>query len=964
MSVEDYNASHQKQKSIHYQYEFSDERNKQTYRAFSFTPKIYQNLPIVVLPNIGLYEVISAWTYLKSDTVKVYDSNGQNPVISTKKYDYENANHVQLTRIEETNTDGKKRITKMTYPADYADGSGDSASVAITAMKNAKHMHNAVIERVILEDNAGSKHVVSGELVKYKQLATGQVLPSYYLKLNSPAPMDSASFTFSDVVSGYFDHDPAYAVQQTLQTYDTYGNLTKGQDGLGNTIRYFYGTNDQPFTYATGDMAGVYLTGIQRVQDAIDTNLPSTPGDRPAGNDDLFISAQYNAKWNAVSKLFDENGNATSFLYDPFGRLEYVKNHADQTLTSYSYYYSLDNHTAFDPAFPNAIQTTAYTGTNNLISKTYFDGLGREIQTQVQDGTNDIVTAKTYNPRGLEYKMWKPFTQNTGHAFDTSYETHASAYYDGDPGAACGGYAYTENEYYADPLNRIKKIGNPGTNFRIGSGHEIEQAYDLNAGTISIGPSYSFAAHTLTKTVTTNEDDQVTEVYQDMFGNKVFEVTDPSGLNLRTGYKYDILGNLLTVFPPNYYTTQSTDWVTTYTYNTLGQMLSKTSPDAGLVKSKYDAAGNLRFVQDAKHAAGGDDLVFYLYDDHNRLLVTGEATSEAAIPSWSALDGNQSYTTAPENFEAITDNYKVVNAYDQEPTYGSGVWASAADPGTLNNLKGKLAAAAYRDEVSGAWGYTFYSYDNMGNIATLYQDLPGSDLGVKTIAYEYDLQNNIVRIKYQDGSSDAMYEWRKYDEVGRLWIVKASPTDNEASANTIVSYTYWPTGQIKQATYPNNRTVDYTLTVRDWIDKIEEPNLFLHDLAYDNVGNVANINQKMDTDRDGTITDETQYGYNFGYDAANRLTSATATASPAVSVGYSYFPNGNIQGLVRGSANPPAQNYWYYANTNRLQYLTGQNTQNYQYDANGNVTKDLSKGISSDILYDYRNLPYKIQFEP
>jgi len=56
--------------------------------------------------------------------------------------------------------------------------------------------------------------------------------------------------------------------------------------------------------------------------------------------------------------------------------------------------------------------------------------------------------------------------------------------------------------------------------------------------------------------------------------------------------------------------------------------------------------------------------------------------------------------------------------------------------------------------------------------------------------------------------------------------------------------------------------------------------------------------------------------------------------------------------------------YIYLANTNKLLQvagLPGHNPNNYVYDANGNMIKDVAKlGASSTIAYDYRNLPTRV----
>lgn len=123
------------------------------------------------------FEIISAWVHPLSDTTVVYDETGVSSVTSVRTYTYGNPAHLQLTQIAETNSDGRERITRMKYPADYAKGSANPEAAALTAMQDSAHMHSQVIERWVVEKNGGTQKVIQGELSTYKIFAPGQILP-------------------------------------------------------------------------------------------------------------------------------------------------------------------------------------------------------------------------------------------------------------------------------------------------------------------------------------------------------------------------------------------------------------------------------------------------------------------------------------------------------------------------------------------------------------------------------------------------------------------------------------------------------------------------------------------------------------------------------------------------------------------------------------------------------------------
>ena len=124
-------------------------------------------------------------------------------------------------------------------------------------------------------------------------------------------------------------------------------------------------------------------------------------------------------------------------------------------------------------------------------------------------------------------------------------------------------------------------------------------------------------------------------------------------------------------------------------------------------------------------------------------------------------------------------------------------------------------------------------------------------------------------------------------------------------------------------------------------------------------------------------------GYGFTYDNLNRMLQGSYAEGSSLNSnpGYnsetisSYDKNGNINGLVRKYSNTTVDNlsYAYFTKTNRLQKITDTGTasslvddypgtsQNYTWDANGNMTFDGAKNIT--ITYNQSiNLPNQLDF--
>ena len=137
-----------------------------------------------------------------------------------------------------------------------------------------------------------------------------------------------------------------------------------------------------------------------------------------------------------------------------------------------------------------------------------------------------------------------------------------------------------------------------------------------------------------------------------------------------------------------------------------------------------------------------------------------------------------------------------------------------------------------------------------------------------------------------------------------------------------------------------------------------------------------------------TASDDIKRKYGYKYDSLNRLKEAIyqkpddLNSTPnSYNETLTYDKNGNIINLRRnGDLDDPSTvfqidnlNYFYPANSNRLSKVTdltnntsgfkdGTNTtDDYLYDANGNMVKDLNKGIGTStvngITYNHLNLP-------
>jgi RHS repeat-associated protein len=227
----------------------------------------------------------------------------------------------------------------------------------------------------------------------------------------------------------------------------------------------------------------------------------------------------------------------------------------------------------------------------------------------------------------------------------------------------------------------------------------------------------------------------------------------------------------------------------------------------------------------------------------------------------------------------------------------------------------------------------------------------------------------------------------EYNEVGQLIDKKLYSEDNGANFKQSVDYRYNIRGWL---TSMNNSQVTNDGVTND-DDSHSLTDLFGFELGYNNSiitgsgalynGNISAMkwssNQAL-----GSVKD---IGYNYTYDALNRITGASyltntsgawSNATNAFSEsGYMYDQNGNIKGLIRnGGSGAAMDNMTYTYNGNQLLgvsdaadktkgFIDGANTGNdYTYDVNGNMVSDQNKSLTAAnaIQYNHLNLPVQV----
>ncbi|MDC6384607.1 DUF6443 domain-containing protein [Muricauda sp. SK9] len=663
----------------------------------------------------------------------------------------------------------------------------------------------------------------------------------------------------------------------------------------------------------------------------------------------------------------------------------------------------------------------------------------------------DVVSHIGYDSYGRQDKEWLPFPEISGEmgSYRGDITTKIQQYHldqhpEDFPSTSLGNVnAYSQKNFENSPLNRVQEQGAPGKDWKIGNGHGRHFDYQSNVSNevrrLSVSLSHSnglysptlvnsgyYLAGELYKNIIKDENhisgtDHTTEEFVDKLGRVVLKRTHNNG-DHDTYYVYDDYGNLTYVIPPkvtadNVSTTELNELCYQYKYDHRNRLVEKKLPGKGWEHMVYNKLDQPIMTQDSKQDAANEWL-FTQYDAFGRVaytgIDTGNGSTRGSVQSLANGAANQYVErTSTGNNYAGTTVYYTKNAYpdsfDQVFTInyydsyidmdGLSVPGMVLGQATASNVTGLATVSKVRVLGTNNWVTTVTGYDLKDR--PIYTASKNNYLGTTDIVeVELDFGGRVLRTKstHTKGTNPSIVttDVFEYDHIGRLKSQKQTLAGN---TETLVENSYGFLGQLAQKKVGGGlQTVDYAYNVRGWLKQINNPanlgnDLFAFGISYNDPSHGGtplyngNINE---TEWRTANTDNSLKWYRYGYDALNRITSATDISGKYNISGILYDKNGNILTLKREGwtiANPLlATNTGFgtmddlvysYDDGNKLMKVAdgaaidqfgfkddavdtmADNMDDYAYDQNGNLTRDDNKDITS-ISYNHLNLPTNI----
>jgi hypothetical protein len=328
---------------------------------------------------------------------------------------------------------------------------------------------------------------------------------------------------------------------------------------------------------------------------------------------------------------------------------------------------------------------------------TYFDGLGRAMQSVAQQSTpsgNDFIQPIIYDEFGREATQYLPYQANRQDGYYNSLpvgdNTGTNPYnlspqyqfYQSGGTLASDTHPYAKTVFEPSPLNRVLSQGAAGEVWQPENGHAIGYTYQANATDEvvqwemsptavvdglyqAMTSSQHYVANELWVSIVEDENGNLVREYKDKQDKVILkkveagplaEATEHDGWAC-TYYVYDHFDNLRYVIPPqavqqmvdanDWSLVENADfinrWMFYYDYDERQRMTIKKVPGARPVYMVYDKRDRLILTQDGNQRstqfgdASGKQWLFTKYDALNRPIITGIYTHNGPETTQAAM---------------------------------------------------------------------------------------------------------------------------------------------------------------------------------------------------------------------------------------------------------------------------------------------------------------------------------------
>jgi RHS repeat-associated protein len=451
--------------------------------------------------------------------------------------------------------------------------------------------------------------------------------------------------------------------------------------------------------------------------------------------------------------------------------------------------------------------------------------------------------------------------------------------------------------------------------------------------------------------------------------------TDPLGHE--TKFEYDTYGDLKAE-------TDAEGDKTTWTFNKDGEQLTEVSPrgnEEGAKASEFetvterDSQGRPKKITDPL----GHETKF-AYDKNGNLESTTDALGHTTKYTYDADDERTKVEKANGDttevaYDSMGEPKSRTDGNGHTTKYERNVLEQLTE--TIDPLERKSKreydAAGNLKKSEDALGRTIaYAYDPANRL----KEVNYSEEGTHDVTFKYDKDGNVVEMTDGTGTTT-----KEYDQLDRL-------TEIKNGAKEVVKYKYDLGNQQTEITYPNGKTVKRTFDkagrmekVADWlgwestftynrdsqVKSSSFPGETSDSYAYNRADQLTEITNKKKAEVRGVVsyardklgqvetTVEPELETKYGYDSANRLTSANSTvleydkADDPTKIGSATYTYDKADQIATASTGTFEFNK---LGQRVKETPTAETAIPYTYDQAGNLVSTKSGGVESTFKYD------------
>lgn len=896
---------------------------------------------------------------LGNTTTYLYDGNGNEVSItdargnvSTKVYDH--ANRV----VQETSAQGYMKT--YTYDALGREIESTTYDVVNNGAYTTQKVYNEKGQLVETIDPLGrstkNKYDEKGQLIEVDTYGrtTKYTYDGYGNKTSEETPLKTTTYTYNERdlliqevdTLGYektytYDEKNQLIVEEdnrygyTQYTYDDLGQVIESKDLRGNTQTFTYNEvgqkvsetdtlgNTTYFTYSASGQLVEEKSSIENVRNTFSEtgrissyttqeNNPVMLSYDEVGN----VIAVENALGHIVTFAYDKDnqktgetdarGNTTEYVYDARGNVIETR-FADGSSTQSKY--DAGNRKIMDVDALGFETIYEYNEYDELVKTT--DALGNE-------------TVSTYDVLGQEITK----TNALGYTTEKIYDEKHRLVEEKDALGHTTKYTYNDkNEIvetiYPSGLKKTNTYNEFGDLVEVkSSGKEApDEAYEYNAlgqkiSAVDIqGVKEYYTYDSLGNLNTTSTDDLTLEMIEyDAFGRKVKSI-DTYGLE--SSYTLDALGNTIQESRSNGYVLdivydaegnviKESDGRgdTLYEYDTLNRLIKTTYPDLTTEETIYDLLGNVLETKNRQN-----QIETYIYDELGREIskvdVSGYETKTEYDALGNAIKTQDAYGTILE-FKFDGNNNLI------ETKHGD----------TIVLRKEYDAMGQLLESTDSEFNRDLYQYDIYGNLVSK------EEMNTKT-SFVYDDRNNITQVKTSDSLDTFVYDEKSnliesHGEAGSsqyVYDIYNNLTKHTDPHGYSVGYTYTKDGDIASINYPGGKRVEYIYDMYGRVTEIKEGTSSIL-YTYTAMDSIESID---------TPILKTTYTYSDTGLITRQLTENKKSGKPSVDLEYTYNEAGYIQ---------------------EEKDNLSKHTTTYEYDAWGQITKEIKDNIETAYTYD------------